>query len=120
MFQGYQRHLLQLEFTDRLLGRIIRRLKANDMWDRSLFVITADHGVSFRVGGQRRRISRANAMDIAPVPLFIKAPGQTKGREIQTHLQTIDILPTVLDMLDISSPWKMDGHSALTQGPIGA
>ena len=50
MRQRYQRHLLQVGFTDRLLGRLIARLRETGLWDRALVVVTADHGVSFRVG----------------------------------------------------------------------
>jgi hypothetical protein len=116
VLQGYQRYLLQLGFVDRLLGEALRRLRASGMYDRSLIVVTADHGVSFRPNGQRRAITRANAQDMAPVPLFIKAPHQASGRIIRTRLQTVDILPTVADILHVRLPWRVDGHSAFARG----
>ena len=53
--QKYQRHLLQVEFTDRLLGRALDELHATGLYDRSLIVVTADHGESFGRPGQRPR-----------------------------------------------------------------
>ena len=52
--QYWQRHLLQLGFTDRLLGRLVTRLRRAGLYDRSLLVVTADHGASFRPGDNRR------------------------------------------------------------------
>ena len=79
--QQYQRHLLQVGFTDRLLGRLIARLRETGLWDRALVVVTADHGVAFRVGERdRRAVTPENVEDIAPIPLFVKAPGQRTGR----------------------------------------
>ena len=76
----YQRHLLQLGFADRELGELLRHLKREGLFDKSLIVVTADHGVAFDVGERdRRTITRENAEQIASIPLFVKAPGQTGG-----------------------------------------
>ena len=50
--QKYQRHLLQVELADRLLGLTLDRLRATGLYDRSLIVVTADHGESFGRPGQ--------------------------------------------------------------------
>jgi hypothetical protein len=111
--QDYQRHLLQLGFTDRLIGRLVARLRETGLWDRALVVVTADHGVSFRVGRyDRRAVTPENVADIAPVPLFIKAPGQRSGRVSTRPVQTIDILPTMAADLGVRLPWKVDGRPA--------
>ena len=111
--QRYQRHLLQVGFTDRLLGRLIARLRATGLWDRALVVVVADHGVSFRVGQEDgRKVTPENVEDIAPVPLFIKTPGQRAGRVSTRPTQTIDVLPTIADELGVTLPWRVDGRSA--------
>ena len=78
--QAYQRHLLQVGYTDHLLGRLVSRLKREGIYDRALIVVTADHGAAYRVGEERRRLTASNVADIAAVPLLIKAPGQSDGR----------------------------------------
>ena len=76
-----QRYLLQLQFVDRLVGRLIRRLKTQGMYDRTLIVVTADHGIAFQVGVKTRRsVSASNVEELTPVPLIVKAPGQRTGR----------------------------------------
>ena len=45
------------------------------------------------------------------MPLFIKAPGQTTGEIRDESAQTIDVLPTIVDLLDAEVSWEFDGHS---------
>ena len=110
---AYQRHLLQLGFTDRELGRLLRRLRATGLYDKALVVVMADHGISFRRGqADRRTVTAANIEDIAPVPLFVKAPGQRRGRRSEALVRTTDVVPTIADLLNVRLPWQADGGSA--------
>ena len=43
--------------------------------------------------------------------MFIKAPGQTTGEIRDDSAQTIDVLPSIVDLLDIETNWEFDGHS---------
>jgi hypothetical protein len=111
--QAYQRHLLQLQATDRLLGKLLDRLHEVGIYDRAVVGVVADHGISFRLGHDRRLVRAENVQDIAPVPFFLKAPGQKRGRISDKPLQTIDVLPTIAGLLGVRIPWKVDGRSAL-------
>ena len=107
-----QRHFLQTGFADHMLRDLWKHLKAEGMWDKSLIVVAADHGVAFPQARERRRLSRQNAGEIAPIPLLIKAPGQKQGKTDDAWVSTIDILPTIFDTLDLDPRVKMDGRSA--------
>ena len=113
--QAYQRHLLQVGLVDRLLGDLLDRLKTAGLFDPALIVITADHGTSFRLNDSRRRPSATNYPDIMAIPLFVKAPHQEKGSIDDRNVETVDILPTIADILQISMPWKVEGRSAMNQ-----
>jgi Sulfatase len=106
--QAEQRYLLQVGYADRLLGRLFQRLRDAGLYDRSLIVVTADHGVSFRPGEPRRTFTNTTAGEIAPVPLFIKAPGQQRGRVDESRIRTVDVLPTMTRILEVKLPWKTD------------
>jgi hypothetical protein len=54
--------------------------------------------------------------EIAFVPLFVKAPGQTEGEIVDEHARTIDIVPTLADLLGIDVPWETDGRSLVAGG----
>jgi len=111
--QAHQRHLLQVGFVDKLLGELIARLRATGLYERSLIVITADHGVSFRPNVDRRRLTDANLAEVGLVPLFVKAPGQSRGRVVDTVMQTTEVLGIATDALGIDLPWQVDRRPAV-------
>jgi len=110
---GFQHHLLQVGFTDRLLGELLRKLRRVGLYDRSLILVTPDHGVSFVPGDKRRALTVGNFPDIAFIPFFFKKPHQRTGHIDEFHARTIDVLPTLADALDIPLPWRVDGQSLL-------
>jgi hypothetical protein len=107
--QGFQRHLLQTEYADKLLGDLLRRLRETGLYDRSLMVVLADHGVSFKAGDRRRRPTPTNVHDVANMPLFIKLPGQHGGGIEDTAVRTIDVLPTIAKELGVRLREPVDG-----------
>lgn len=113
--QAYQRFLLQLGALDGWLGKLIDKLKAEDLFDKALIVITADHGVSFTPNSSRRDAPPEENLDtnILPVPLIIKAPYQEEGLISERNAETIDIMPTLADLLDRPLTWTVDGVSLL-------
>jgi hypothetical protein len=107
-----QRHLMQVGEVDRLIGQVMRRLQEQGMWDNSLVVVTADHGMSFKPGEYGRRVADAGNVDqVLWVPLFIKAPGQAEGETSERNWEHVDLVPTLADMLGIKVPWAVDGVS---------
>ena len=108
---GRQRHVLQTQYADRLVGELVRRLKASGQWDRSAVILTADHGVAFTPGAPRRQTTKSNRYEVAWVPLFVKRPGQREGTTRLDNVQLIDVLPTIGDLLDVDVPWRTDGRS---------
>jgi hypothetical protein len=106
---AYQRHLLQLAYVDNWLGGLLDQLEAEALWQQTLFVLVADHGLSFKPGEPRRWVSEGNLDDIAPVPLFVKYPGQGQGVVEDRSVETVDIVPTLFRELGIESSWKFDG-----------
>jgi Sulfatase len=111
---SYQRHLLQLGFADRLLGELVARLRRLGLYRDALVVVVADHGIGFHLGVERRAVTPHNVEDLAPVPLMIKLPGQRRGRIEDRPVQTIDILPTLLELTGLHAPRALDGRSLLT------
>jgi hypothetical protein len=106
-----KRHLLQLAYTDKVIGTLIRRLKDQGLYDRSLVLMTSDHGEGFTPGDRTRTLGPKNAADLMWVPLFIKAPHQTRGRVDDRNWEHVDLLPTIADIAGLSVPWKVDGFS---------
>jgi hypothetical protein len=110
-----QRLQLQIGFVDRQLGRLFARMRREGTFDRSLIVVTADHGISSESGvDSRRDTTLANIDELAPVPLFVKVPGRRRGKTVRSYARTTDITPTIADVLNLPITWKVDGRSAFS------
>jgi hypothetical protein len=54
---------------------------------------------------------------VGSVPLFVKYPGQRHGAIDSRPARTIDVLPTIADVLGARLPWKLDGTSLRAATP---
>jgi len=111
-----QRHLLQAQYTDRLVGLVLDRLLATDEYDDTVVVVAGDHGAAFEPGESVRSVEDANLDDIAYAPLLVKAPGQDTGTVDDRNVLTVDVTPTVAALLGTEPTWDIDGVT-LTDDP---
>ena len=102
---GRQRHFLQAQYLDAMLGGLLDHLEALDLFDQSMIVLVADHGISFQINDMRRALTRKNTADVLRIPLLIKNPHQSEPAIIDTPAMTIDVLPTMLASLG----YEIDG-----------
>jgi hypothetical protein len=107
-----QRHLLQASYTDALVGRVLDRLEEIDLYDEAAVIVTADHGVAFHGAENRRLPTEAALPELMWTPLIVKAPGGTEPRVDDTNVQTIDIVPTIAELVGLELPWRVDGLAA--------
>jgi hypothetical protein len=111
----HQRHLAQVGYADRLIGELLARLRSTGAYDDALVIITSDHGASYREGRRRRdpRPAQQNLSDILQVPLFLKLPGQQEGEVVDRIVETVDIFPTILDVVGAKASSRVDGRSLI-------
>jgi arylsulfatase A-like enzyme len=86
---------------------------------RAVVVLTADHGEEFGDHGGRYHGTSVYDEQVR-VPLIISGPDLPKGRVVTRPVQTIDLLPTFLDGLDIVIPPRIRGRSLLADLNGGA
>ena len=108
---GFQRHLYQVGFLDAMLLRLLEHIEDSGTWDDTMIVVVADHGASFTPGEHRRWPYDNNREDLYRVPLFIKYPGQSEAEVVDLPAFGIDVVPTVVDVMDIETSWAFDGES---------
>jgi hypothetical protein len=106
---GLQRHLLQVQAADRVLGEYLDRLRAAGTYDDTLVVVTADHGMAFLPGEPSRGVSAANYAQVMWTPLIVKAPGDAGGRVDLRDVRSVDLVPTIAAALGVEVPWAVDG-----------
>jgi hypothetical protein len=112
---NHLRLLLQIGYVDRQLGLLMDRMKHTGIFDRSLLIVVADHGISLEVGvKERRQVSESNFEQVAAVPFFVKRPHQTVGRIDDSLVRNLDVVPTVADVLGTKVWWRHDGRSVFS------
>ena len=121
---AYQQYMWQSKHADLLLGKLIEKLKREGVYEKSVVIVTADHGVTFRKGANRRWpvlddennwVDKSAVMDLVKVPLLIKMPGKTEGRVIDKKVSSVDVLPTLINFLGVDVNIDFDGRDLMTE-----
>jgi len=105
------RYGLEVEHVDAEIGRLVAALKASGIWDRSLLVLTSDHGEGL---GDHELLGHISQLydTLLHVPLALVAPGVLPaGHEVQATVRHVDLLPTILDLLGIANLPDLRGAS---------
>jgi len=115
------RYGLEVEFIDRHLGELIAHLRALDLWDDALVVFTSDHGEAL---GEHGMLGHASSLyeEQIHVPLIVKPPlGRAGAEGLRANraavVRHIDLVPTMLALLDVPSLPDQLGVSLLEDGP---
>ena len=103
----------EIAYVDSVMGKFFRQLKASGLYDNTLVVLTADHGESLGAHGEEEH-GIFLYDDTIHVPLVIKLPHDAAaGKRIESRVELVDIVPTVLSALGISVPEHVQGQSLL-------
>ncbi len=99
-----------IAYTDAQLSRLFERLDALGLSRRTLVVLTSDHGESL---GERDLVGHSHLYDTdLRVPLVIALPGcANAGRRVASQVRSIDLVPTLLELLGLPSAEGLDGVS---------
>ncbi len=107
--------------NDYQLGRLVERLKAEGEWENTLLIVGADH--SIRAAMDDMGIAIQDSLpprwshpmfrpSISRVPLIFVWPGRIPGGQRLSHpVSMIDVLPTILDLVNLPLPEAMQGQS---------
>ena len=102
--------------VDHQIGRIIKRLKEQNVYDNTLIIYTSDHG---EYAGFHRMILKCGYPydPIMRVPLIIKYPHDIAQQRVDTRLvNNIDIMPSILDCAGLITPDELPGKALKKDG----
>ncbi|PCI23500.1 MAG: hypothetical protein COB67_12770, partial [SAR324 cluster bacterium] len=98
-----------LYYTDWALGYFFEMASKKDWYENTLFIITADHTIS----GRADRV-----MDSARIPLLLFTPSGVIPPSVDNQIGSqVDLVPTIMDFLDIKEPHNSMGVSLLREHP---
>ena len=104
----------ELTFADEQVGRLLERIRTRGEWEDTIVVITADHGQGLGDGARNHGWFKHRLLYewSLHVPLIVRIPGVRAGVSVEPLVRTIDVLPTLLEALDLPVP-EIEGASLL-------
>ncbi|MEK3722647.1 sulfatase-like hydrolase/transferase [Paenibacillus sp. FSL H8-0034] len=98
-----------ISHLDAQIGRVVEALKAKGIYDDTLIVYTADHGLAV---GQHGLMGKQNVYEHSVrIPLIFRGPGVPEGKQELALASNIDIFPTVAGLCDVTLPEETEGIS---------
>lgn len=113
-YRGYPgaRYDGEIAYVDSLMGQLLDWLDQNDLTDDTLVIFIGDHGESL---GQHRENTHGFFIYDATmhVPFLLRTPYRQirHGQRVHAQVRTVDLMPTILDLLGMQSPKEVQGTS---------
>lgn len=111
----------KIQRTDEKFRKFLDEFTRMGLMDKTIFVLTSDHGTEFH---EHKRFDHGFSLynELIHVPLVIKLPKVKSGKVINDQISSIDLMPTILDLLDVEMPARARNQllgSSLTPAFIG-
>lgn len=112
------RYDAEIRYADDALGVFFERLRAQGLYEKTLVVVTADHGETLAEPTHRRFFSHQYLTyeEVSRIPLILREPGGERrlaAVDSDTVLSSIDVAPTILDLVRVAIPDEFEGASLL-------
>jgi choline-sulfatase len=104
-----QPYLGEIAYADQVVGRLLGWLRQKGLFERTLVVLTADHGESLGDHGESTHAYFVYD-STTHVPLVVRTPWGIRGRRA-AQVSSVDLMPTVLDLLGLPPQPGIDGAS---------
>jgi hypothetical protein len=98
----YEAYLGEVSFADRHLGRLMAAIDELDLRERTVLIVSSDHGEAFGEHGLYYH-NKSLYEVMVHVPLLVQLP-ERKARTNHAHVSMMDIGPTVLDLFGVDTP----------------
>lgn len=98
--------------TDVWIGELLKKLRALYLEDKTLIIFTSDHGEEFY---EHNNFEHGHTLydELIRVPLIFKYPQILQDKIIHRQVRLIDIMPTILELLNISRQYEIEGKSLM-------
>ena len=108
-----------IAYIDSKLGELVEQLKRSGQYDRTMIVISSDHGEAL---GERGKLGHnlSSYQNQIRVPLLIKYPRSAQSGTVDSVTSHVDLLPTMLDAAGLPIPQDLPGMSLLHPAPAGS
>jgi len=102
-----------ISYQDDLLGKLIEKLQAWGLYDKTMIIVTADHGDELWEETDRAGHGGSQRETVVHVPLLIHYPPMFPAAKVRAGAEGIDIVPTIADVLGVPTDPEWQGQSLL-------
>ncbi|MHC4561743.1 MAG: sulfatase-like hydrolase/transferase [Planctomycetota bacterium] len=98
----------EVAYVDHCVGQVLRKLKEFGLYERSIVILTSDHGEML---GDHGELTHGYFIyeSAIKVPLIVKLPGHSRSRDVARIAGLVDIVPTICGAVGIAPPPHVDG-----------
>lgn len=107
--RNYRGHMAMIAGLDRAFGWLMDALKEHGLEENTIVVFTSDHGDALGSHGNMNNKMRPEREAIR-VPLLLRYPARIRPRESDLLVGTLDLMPTLLGMMNLPVPETCDGQ----------
>lgn len=102
-----------VSYVDALIGKIIKTLKAEGLYENTIIVLVSDHGYNLQEHGQWAKFTSHEIS--SHVPFLVSSPKFRKKTESNALVDLTDIYPTLTELCSIENPkQQLDGRSLVS------
>ncbi|MFZ4082125.1 MAG: sulfatase-like hydrolase/transferase [Pirellula sp.] len=106
LIHGY---LASVSFTDQQIGRLLTALEQLGLSENTVVVLWGDHG--WHLGDHGMWCKHSNYEQATRIPVIVSVPGKARGVSSQALIESVDIYPTLCELVCIGVPDSLDGKS---------
>ena len=100
-----------IRYVDDWIGRFIAHLKTLNLFDQAIIVLISDHGEEFQEHGSV--LHDKLYATVTHIPMLLRLPEGQPATRVDTVVETIDLMPTLLDLVAVQTPSAVQGRSLL-------
>ncbi|WP_423067074.1 alkaline phosphatase family protein [Devosia sp. CN2-171] len=95
--------------VDAQLGRVFQAIRDRGEWEQTIIVFTSDHA---EMMGDHYTLGKGGYFDQSQhIPLIVRRPGEPEGATIEVFTESVDVFPTLLELLEAQPLHHPDGRS---------
>jgi len=108
----------EIRFLDESLGELLKEIRGLGLLDKSLVVLTADHGEGMGEHDFFFNHTEFVFTGLIHVPLVLRLPDRTgSGRQVDEPVSLLDVFPTILKVVGLAIPSEIKGAHLLDPQP---
>ncbi len=104
------RYASEVGYADHWIGELLKGAREYLAPENTILIIVSDHGEAFGEHGYSGHGKNTHWPNLR-VPLILEGPGIPKGQRFDAPVSTVDLLPTILELLDLPRPLGIEGIS---------